>query len=1121
MSLKVVISHKTHYKYDKYISLSPHIIRLRPAPHSRTPIEAYSLKIKPDGHFLNWQQDPFGNYLARLVFPEKTKEFCVDVEIIADMITINPFDFFVEDSAKDFPFEYKKDLKKELKPYLKIEEKNKILKDFINSIDKKPKPIIDFLVEINQKINQYLNYTVRLEVGVQTCKTTLEKKLGSCRDFAWLFVQVLRHLGLAARFVSGYLVQLTADVKSLDGPSGPEADFTDLHAWTEVYVPGAGWIGLDSTSGLFAGEGHIPLACTPHYNSAHAIEGFSDKCETEFDYENTVTRIFESPRVTKPYKDEQWEAIYNLGFKVDEDLVKNDVRLTMGGEPTFVSIDDMESAQWNSEADGEHKRELANNLARRLLQTNTNGGLLHHAQGKWYPGEPLPRWQTTVFWRKDKKPVWKNPDLLADMNKNYDYTITDAKKFISTLSLILGISDENIIPAFEDPIYYIMKEAELPIDIDPLKYDLKDPLERKTIAQKLTYGLNNEVGYVLPVSFGISKWITSKWEFRRGHLFLGAGNSPIGLRLPLESLIVKPQVELEQDFEPDLFASYPALGDYISAVEKRAKKMSKKTTLKNKYSAFVRTALSVEIRDNKLCVFLPPIEKTEVFLDLIASIEETAKRLDLAVIIEGYEPPHDLRTDRIKVTPDPGVIEVNIQPASSWKELSDNLLCLYEDARLCRLGTEKFMIDGRHTGTGGGNHVTIGAMEPSDSPLLRNPQLLRSLITFWQHHPGLSYLFSGAFIGPTSQAPRVDEGRVENLYELEIAFSQIPESGDVPYWLTDRLFRHMLTDITGNTHRSEFCIDKLYSPDSSTGRLGILELRAFDMPPHSQMALLQMLLVRALVSCFWKRPYKHNLIRWGTRLHDKFLLEHYVKEDLKSVVEYLNDEGYEFKLDWFDPFFEFRFPLYGMTMINGMHVEIRSAIEPWHVLGEESGSQGTARYVDSSLERLQIKIKDFNEERYVVTCNGVQVPLTKTDIEGEYVSGVRYKAWQPWSALHPTIKVDTPLTFDIIDKWNTRSIGGFNYFVTHPGGRSYDTFPVNSYEAESRRINRYWDFNHSQGEVTPIEPKITGEANSIFAIEANRKVTSRTGSKKLFFHEMPKNKEYPHTLDLRQRWIKN
>lgn len=1120
MSLKVVISHKTHYKYDKAISLSPHIIRLRPAPHSRTPIEAYSLNIKPDNHFLNWQQDPFGNYQARVVFPEKTKEFFIDVEIIADLITLNPFDFFVEESATNFPFEYKKELKKELKPYLKINEDGKLLKEFVKSIDKSEKPIIDFLVEVNQKINNYVNYTVRLETGVQTCKTTLEKELGSCRDSAWLFVQVLRHLGLAARFVSGYLVQLTADVKSLDGPSGPEADFTDLHAWTEVYIPGAGWVGLDSTSGLFAGEGHIPLACTPHFDSAHAIEGFSDKCETQFEFENKVTRIFESPRVTKPYKQEQWDAIYNLGFKVDEDLVKNDVRLTMGGEPTFVSIDDMESAQWNSEADGEHKRELATKLARRLLETTTTGGLLHHAQGKWYPGEPLPRWQTTIYWRKDKKPVWENPKLLANKNDIFPYTSQDAKNFLSTLAKVLGVSDENILPAFEDPIYYIMKEAELPLDIDPLKYDLKDPLERKTLVEKLTQGLNSEVGYVLPLNSEVKKWISSKWEFRRNHLFLSAGNSPLGLRLPLESLIVKPTVEIEKSFETDLFAYAPELGDYIKDVKKRAKKINSKTTTKCSSNTFVRTAISSEIRDDKLCIFLPPIEDTEVFLDLIASIEQTAEMLKLSVIIEGYEPPHDLRTDRIKVTPDPGVIEVNIQPTSSWKELSDNILSLYEDARVCRLGTEKFMLDGRHTGTGGGNHVTIGAMKPSDSPLLRNPQLLRSLITFWQHHPGLSYLFSGAFIGPTSQAPRVDEGRAENLYELEIAFSQIPESGDVPFWLTDRLFRHMLTDITGNTHRSEFCIDKLYSPDSSTGRLGILELRAFDMPPHSQMALLQMLLVRALVSCFWEKPYKHDLVRWGTRLHDKFLLEHYVKEDLRSVVQYLNDEGYEFKLDWFDPFFEFRFPLYGMTMIESMPVEIRSAIEPWNVLGEESSSQGTSRYVDSSVERLQIKIANFNEERYIVTCNGVQVPLSKTDIEGEYVSGVRYKAWQPWSALHPTIKVDTPLTFDIIDKWNTRSIGGFNYFVAHPGGRTYDTFPVNSFEAESRRINRYWDFNHSQGELEAYEPSLSGEANSIFAVEATRTLTNTKGSKKLLFKEMPKNKEYPHTLDLRQRWIR-
>lgn len=1115
-----MISHKTEYQYDKKISLSPHLVRLRPAPHSRTPIEAYSLKIKPEKHFINWQQDPFGNYIARLVFPEKTDHFSVDVEIIANMISINPFDFFVEEDAKDFPFTYNADLKKELAPYLEIEEDSDTLQAFVETLDKTKKPINDFLVQINQKIHDTLNYNVRLEPGVQTPKVTLDTRLGSCRDFAWLLVQVLRHFGLASRFVSGYLVQLTADVESLDGPSGPKEDFTDLHAWTEVYLPGAGWVGLDSTSGLFAGEGHIPLACTPHYNSAHAIEGLTDPCQIDFSYENKVTRIFESPRVTKPYKQEQWDAIYNLGFKVDEDLLAHDVRLTMGGEPTFVSIDDMESAQWNSAADGEHKRELANNLSHKILQSSTTGGLLHHAQGKWYPGEPLPRWQTTIYWRKDNKPVWRNPDLLANMNKTYPYTPKDAKKFLSTLSLILGVSDENIIPAYEDPIYYIMKEAEMPLDIDPLKYDLKDSLERKTIAQKLSQGLDEEIGYVLPLGYGHNRWITSRWEFRRGHLFLSAGNSPIGLRLPLESLIIKPHIEIEKSFETDLFNSYPDLGDYASAVEKRAKELNDKTTEQNRYSAFVRTGIATEIRDEKLCVFLPPIEDTEVFLDMIASIEQTAKMLNMCVILEGYEPPEDLRTDRIKVTPDPGVIEVNIQPAHSWKELSDNLLQLYEDARLCRLGTEKFMVDGRHTGTGGGNHVTIGAAKPSDSPLLRNPNLLRSLITFWQHHPGLSYLFSGAFIGPTSQAPRVDEGRLENLYELEIAFSQIPEHGEVPFWLTDRLFRHMLTDITGNTHRSEFCIDKLYSPDSSSGRLGILELRAFDMPPHSQMALLQMLLVRALVASFWKNPYKHKLVRWGTRLHDKFLLEHYVKQDIKEVVDYLNEQGYAFKLDWFDPFFEFRFPLYGMTTVGDMPVEIRAAIEPWHVLGEESSSHGTARYVDSSVERLQLKIQDFDEERYALACNGVQMPLSKTSVEGEYVIGVRYKAWQPWSALHPTIEVDTPLTFDIIDKWNDRSIGGFNYFVSHPGGRSYDSFPVNSYEAESRRINRYWDFNHSQGEVVEYDPIVTAESNTTFANEIQRTVVQKSGLKKLYYHEMPKNKEYPHTLDLRQRWMK-
>ena len=1121
MSLKVVLSHKTHYKYDKYISLSPHTIRLRPAPHCRTPIEAYSLKITPENHFINWQQDPYGNYLARIVFPEKVKEFGVDVEVIADLISINPFDFFVDEYAEQFPFKYDKELKAELAPYFEITEKGKKLKKFIKSLDLKERKINDFLVYLNTEIYKYLNYTVRLEVGVQSCEVTLDKKLGSCRDYAWLFVQVLRHLGLAARFVSGYLVQLKADEKSLDGPSGPEEDFTDLHAWTEVYLPGAGWVGLDATSGLFAGEGHIPLACTAKFESAHAIEGLSDKCETEFEFSNTVTRIFESPRVTKPYRDDQWEAINALGEEVDKELEENDVRLSMGGEPTFVSIDDMESDQWNTAADGPQKRELADILSRKLLHSFGQGGMLHYAQGKWYPGEPIPRWQTSVIWRKDTKPIWKDPSLFANMNDTYAYTNEDAMKFIYNLSLTLGVNNENIIDAYEDPVHYIMKEASLPLDIDPLRCNLEDELERKNIAKVLTQGLNKPVGFVLPLNYGEHKWISSHWSFRRNNLFLIPGDSPLGLRLPMESLMQNPENEFVQHAEPDLFAEVSKLDKFIKKAKKRCKKVDSKVIKNDPHTLFVRTALNIEIRDGKLFIFLPPLNHTDAFLDLIASIEAVAHKLDIKVVLEGYEPAHDLRLETIKVTPDPGVIEVNIHPTTTWATLRDNLFTLYKDAKESRLGTEKFMLDGKHTGTGGGNHVTIGALKPEDSPLLRRPELLRSLITFWQHHPGLSYLFSGTFIGPTSQAPRVDEGRLENLYELEIAFAQIPLDEEVPFWLTDRLFRHMLTDITGNTHRSEFCIDKLYSPDSSSGRLGILELRAFDMPPHFKMSLLQMLLIRTLVSLFWRKPYKHKLVRWGTQLHDKFLLEHYVKEDIKDIVTFLNNEGYNFQLDWFDPFFEFRFPLYGMATVNDVHLELRAAIEPWHVLGEESGSQGTARYVDSSLERVQVKVNNFLPERYVLTCNSVVIPLSPTGIEGEFVAGVKYKAWQPWSALHPTIGVDTPLVFDIVDRWNQRSIGGMSYYVSHPGGRTYDTFPVNSNEAESRRGNRFWEFNHTQGPVDYISESVV--KRSLYDVNGAKRAVlakDKVGDKVFLFQEVTQSMEYPHTLDLRRKWAK-
>ncbi|WP_455211131.1 transglutaminase family protein [Kaarinaea lacus] len=1129
MTIRVAINHKTRYQYDRLVTLSPHVFRLRPAVHSRTPIESYSLTIKPANHFINWQQDPFGNYLARVVFPEKTKELCLEVDLTADMTVINPFDFFVEDYAKDYPFEYDPQLKKELAPYKEIKESGPLLKKWLSRVDRGKKAIVDFLVELNQNLQKDIAYNIRMEPGIQSCEETLQIARGSCRDTGWLLVQILRHLGLAARFVSGYLVQLTADVKSLDGPSGPENDFTDSHAWCEVYVPGAGWLGLDPTSGLFAGEGHIPLACTPDPISAAPVTGYSDKCETEFFFENKVTRFHEDPRVTKPFSDEQWSHIIALGRAVDQEFLQNDVRLTMGGEPTFVSIDDMESAQWNTAALGEHKRRLAGDLFKRLADDFAPGSLLHYGQGKWYPGEPLPRWALNCFWRKDGVAIWRDRALIANDQQNTSFTNDDAQRFTENLCKFLNIDSKYIIPGYEDTLYYLWKEGSLPNNFDPIEQKLKKPDERLRVVEVLQQGLSSPVGYALPLRWDPHSdgWQSNRWDFRRKYMFLVPGDSPMGLRLPLESLPWISEEEREQYHPQSLFAPLPALGDYYGEVTRRysylreeqsddlsQQELADPNGLKKGRKAKQKgpitvshSAVCVQARQGMIHVFLPPLTHLEHYLDLIASVEAAARELDMPVCIEGYEPPADYRLNKLAVTPDPGVIEVNVHPTHSWDELVQNTERLYEHAHQSRLGTEKFMLDGRHTGTGGGNHVTIGGPTPGDSPILRRPDILRSLVTYWQHHPSLSYLFSGLFIGPTSQAPRVDEGRDESLYELEIAFQQMPQ-GEVPEpWLVDRLMRNLLVDITGNTHRAEFCIDKLYAPGSATGRLGLVEFRAFEMPPHARMSAVQMLLLRILIARFWKTPYEKRLVRWGTELHDRFLLPHHVWADIKDVVEDLRQAGYPFQAQWLAAFLEFRFPHYGSVRINDIHLELRAALEPWHVLGEEVSNLGTARFVDSSVERVQIRAMGLTESRYIIACNGRRVPLHNTGTQGEYVAGVRYRAWQPPSALHPTIGVHSPLVFDIIDTWNGRSIGGCTYHVAHPGGRNYDVFPVNSYEAESRRISRFWGYGHTPGVLQP-PPDISKFGQ--FYPQGHVPGPMAPPDEEI-------NSEFPYTLDLRRK----
>jgi len=1122
MTIQVALNHKTSYQYDRAVNLSPHVIRLRPAAHSRTPIQSYSLKIEPADHYINWMQDPFGNYEARLVFPEKTTHFSFEVDLIADMTVVNPFEFFVEEYAEQYPFKYEKVLKAELAPYLKKASRGKLLKAWLETVDVSEIRVQDFLVQLNQRLQQEIGYNIRMEPGVQTCEQTLKKATGSCRDTAWLFVNILRHLGLAARFVSGYLVQLTSDEKSLDGPSGPEEDFTDLHAWVEVFIPGAGWIGLDPTSGLFASEGHIPLACTPDPYGAAPVTGGMDKCEVvDFDHSNTVQRFFEDPRVTKPYTENQWDAINALGYQVDKDLEAGDVRLTMGGEPTFVSIDDMEHEQWNTGALGEHKRKLAGELFLRMNDRFAKGSLLHYGQGKWYPGEEIPRWALSCYWRNDDVAIWKNPELIAADDTDYEHDHETAEAFSKLLTKHLGLDEKYIVPAYEDKMYFLWKEGTLPVNLDSEGADLKDSLERQAISRVLLRGLDTPAGFALPLSwdYGKNGWHSAPWTFRNDVLSLIPGDSPMGLRLPLGSLPWQAEDEREIQVERCGIEERDELSNYAKEAEKRFKKSGKPKTKKQiaaeeklakkmvdkVWVDVPHTAMSIEAREGRLTIFMPPMSHLEHYLDLIAAVEATAAKLETPVRIEGYPPPRDHRVTSFAVTPDPGVIEVNIHPATNWKDLVTNTEILYEEARLTRLGTEKFMHDGRHTGTGGGNHVTLGAANPTDSPFLRKPELLQSLITYWQHHPALSYLFSGLFIGPTSQAPRVDEGRDEKLYELDIAFSQMPTGETNQPWLVDRLLRHLLTDLTGNTHRSEFCIDKMYSPDSASGRQGILEFRGFEMPPHARMSLMQGLLIRSLVAMFWNKPYKKPLVRWGTELHDRFMLRHYIESDMRDVVRDLNDAGYEFRFEWLEPFLEFRFPRYGSVQIGDISMHLHCAIEPWHVLGEESGSQGTARYVDSSLERLQVSLQGLTDSRYILVCNGQRVPMKSTGKHGEHVAGIRYRAWNPPSALHPTIGVHAPLVIDLVDTWNDRSVGGCTYHVAHPGGMNPEYSPLNPLEAESRRNSRYWEFGYSP--VSISNPGYQDILRDVVVHEVSP----------LSFSDLPKKdtNEYPYTLDLR------
>ncbi len=1095
MSNRVALHHRTRYRFDRQVAIGPHEIRLRPTPHGRTPIVSYALSVQPGRHSIHWQHDALGNHVARVLFPEQASELAFTVDLVADLTPINPFDFLVAPEAERFPFAYPASLQAALTPYLAAEPTGPVLADWLKRFRgqalQSTQSTVTFLTELNRRLQGEIAYLVRMAPGVQTPDETLALRRGSCRDSGWLLVQILRHLGLAARFVSGYLIQLALEADSPGSAVEAPRDSVDLHAWAEVYVPGAGWLGLDPTSGFLAAEGHIPLAYGVAAADAAPVIGNTSPCKSELEFDATLTRLGEPPRPRQPYDEAEWRAIDALGEAVDRDLQANDVRLTHGGEPTFVAVDDMDGAEWNHLALSPRKWALAQALAWRLRDRFASAGLLHYGQGKWYPGERAPRWALGLYWRRDAHPVWRDAALIARDAAGVLQPET-ARLIAVAVANRLGVNPDAVIAAREDPLAALAVESALPANVDLTALARAGAPERAHLARLLSQGLDRVVAYVLPLRARMSvtgaevRWETSRWPLRRDALYLTPGDAPSGARLPLAAL-PEPEPgahEVDPDFDRDPFDPRAELHEAHLRAEQQKHQHRHQTQHQHQHQQqghppladrpspreIVRTALCCEVRDGYLHVFLPPLTHAEAFLALVAAIEAAAAECAIPVRLEGYAPPPDPRLVGLQITPDPGVIEVNVHPAGSWTELTEVTRTVYEETQRAGLTASKFLHDGRRVGTGGGCHVTLGGPTPADSPFLRRPELLASLITYWQHHPALSYLFAGQFIGATSQAPRVDEAREDNLHELEIALEQLaaecPAGAEWPKpWLVDRLLRNFLVDVTGNTHRAEFCIDKLYSPDSPLGRQGLVELRAIEMPPHPHLSLALALLLRALVARFWKAPYRERPTRWGTQLHDRWMLPHFIARDIRDVALDLQRAGFAFQEAWLAPFLELRFPRHGAVAYDGIQIELRHALEPWNVLGEEIGRTGTSRYVDSSVERLQVMVRGMTGDRHVVACNGRPLPLHPTGVHGEFVAGVRFKARNPSSSRHPTIAAHGPLIFDVVDTWSGRTLGGCTHHVTHPGGRDEERRPADAAEAEARRVARFAAHGHAPGAI--------------------------------------------------------
>lgn len=1081
MTTRIALTHCFESRYPRRVTLPTHWLRLRPAPHTKAEISAYSLKIDTEAHFLNWLRDPFENHLARLDLPEPVSALKLTVDLVADLSPVNPFEFLTEVYAANYPFEYPEQLRKELKPYLHLPEPGPRLADFFGGLGREPAYIVESLGQITGYVHRGLAISGQARPGAVNADAVLARGSGSPWEAAWLLVLCLRHLGLAARFTSGYRVFLAPASSPIhawseNSPAGSDPGFADsasLHAWAEVFLPGGGWIGLDPSAGIFTHEGYLPLAATPDPLRARpwVAETFDDQEPLAV---VTPLQVHESLRIRRllpapapaPYTEAQWRDIQALGKLVDEQLRVEKLELAMAPSACFTA--------WNSGAPewstvvGPAQRNAAEDLIARLRLGLAPGGVLHEGQGEWFSGEPLPRWRLNCYFRADGQAIWRHSKLLGAVQLDGDPKGTspsatlpqgfgarlrwpadnagreladaaDAERFARALARALGVSADSLMPAHEDPLYDLWLNRRH-IQFEPPAEVLRNPIQRRALAAKLSKTSQAPVGFALPLRWDhlAGRWSTGTWNLRRSGLYLMPGASAMGYRLPLDGLPAGDDAPHAIDPERCPFEERPLLPEIYGELSARLTRFIPHPAPPDAADPDLppakppRTALCVEVREGRLAVFLPPLTHLEHWLDLVATVEAAAEAAGLPVLLEGYEPPEDCRLRRLTIEPDAGILRIVLPASDSSEELSVRLATIYREAEASGLRAERVAGDGRRLPPGGNAEIVLGGTSPTASPFLVRPQLLHSLIAYWQQHPSLSYFFAGQRIGPSGIAPRPDEGRDDALYELDIALARMPLDEVPGPWVPDRALRHLLADPAGDIRKAEIRIDQLYSPDRSSARQGLVGIRSFETAPDARLATVQALLLRALVAYLGRRPADPRLADFGPDLHDRYLLPGPLWEDLREVVRDLGRAGLPVQAEWFEPFRAQRFPVLGRLRIGDAGLELRSAHEPWPVLSEEVTAGGVTRFIDSANQRVQVEIAGFLPHRHVLACNGHRVPMQPTRARGRFFAGVRYKAWTPISTQHPRVPPVHSLVFDLLDARSGEVLGGCTWFPARP-----------------------------------------------------------------------------------------